>query len=181
MKKEIYYLLILSLVLLFIYFVGGFVIIFTTLLVIFDKCFFGRIKVIPGIEFTSLATLLVVLKYGWATGTLFVIIILLIVPIIINIFIGEKFILNKDFTLMSIGFGNIVDIFCVFIIYLLRGFDIFWIMLVMLVFKHTLNNLAGKLNSARFMVDYIGITVGFLFNLSIIYFFHSFWLYLLAI
>jgi hypothetical protein len=181
MKEGIYYLLILAISLLFIYFVGGFVIIFASLIVIFEKCIFGRINVIPGIEFTSLATLLVVLKYGWAIGIIFVIILPLIIPTFINLFIGEKFVLNKDFVLMTIGFGNIVDIFCVFIIYLLRGFDILGIMLVMLIFKHVLNNLAGRLKITNFVPDYIGITVGFLFNLSVIYFFHSFLLQLLLV
>ncbi|MCD6274942.1 MAG: hypothetical protein J7J15_02875 [Candidatus Aenigmarchaeota archaeon] len=181
MKVEIYYLLILSLSILFIYFVRGPVIIFASLMVIFEKCFFSRINVIPGIEFTSLATLLVVLKYGVTTGILFVIFLPLIIPTIINNFIGEKFVLNKDFVMMTIGFGNLVDILCVFIIYFLRNFDIFWIMLIILISKHTLNNLAGKLKETNFVMDYIEIAVGFLFNLFIVYFFHSFWLSLLAV
>ena len=181
MKVEIYYLLILSLSILFIYFVGGPVIIFASLIVIFEKCFFGRVNIIPGIEFTTLATLLVVLKYGLVTGILFVIFLPLIIPTIINSFIGEKFVLSKDFVMMTIGFGNLVDFLCVFIIYFLRGFDIVLIMLIILIFKHIMNNLAGRLKTPNFILDYFEITINFLFNLSIIYFFHSFWMQLLLI
>ncbi len=181
MEEKLLYSLILIISVLFIYFVGGPIIIFASLIVIFEKCVFGRVNIVPGIEFTTLATILVVLGYGWVTGILFCIFVPMVIPTIINGLIGEKGVVNPDFVILGVGFGNIIDVFCVLIIYLVRELDIFWIMLIILIFKHTMNNLAGKLKEVNFVLNYIEITVGFLFNLSIIYFFHSFWLYLLAI
>jgi len=165
--------------LIFIYLIGGFVIIFATFLVLFEKCLFGRIAIIPGVEFTTLATILVAIKYEPITAILFCVFVGIILPSAINSLIGEKGIANPGFQIFSIGFGNIVDVICVLAIYLLRGLDIMWVMLIVLIIKHTLNSLSGKLKELNFVLDYFGIFMNILFNLSLIFFFHSFWLSLL--
>ncbi len=179
MKSYLMYFSLLAITLIFIYLIGGFVIIFATVLVLFEKCLFGRIAIIPGIEFITLATILVAMKYEPIIGILFCVFVGILIPSAINVLIGDKGIANPGFQLFSIGFGNIVDIVCVLVIYLLRGFDILWIMLIVLIIKHTLNNLSGKLKELNFILDYFGIFMNILFNLSIIFFFHSFWLSLL--
>ncbi len=179
MKSYLKYFSLLVAILIIIYLIGGFVIIFATLLVLFEKCLYGRISFIPGIEFVTLSTILVVMVYGPVIGVLFSICITLILPMIINNMVGEKWVANKDFSIFSIGFGNIVDIICVFIIHYLRGFDIFWIMVALMLFKHTIGNLEGKFKETNFVVDYLGLIISVSFNLGIIFFFHSFWLSLL--
>jgi hypothetical protein len=179
-KKYLPHLLILALSVLLIIFLEGFVIIFASLIVLFEKCIFGRINFIPGIEFTTLATILVTLKYGLIVGILFVIIIPLVIPTIINMILGERWLINPGFQFLGISFGNIVDIICVIIIFYLSSLDIIWIMLVVLIFKHTMNTLVEKLKGVTFSWSQVGIPISFLFNLSIIYFFHSFWVSLIV-
>jgi len=163
---------------LLIYFIGGLVIIIASVIVIFEKCFFGRINIIPGIEFTTLSILLVTLKYGLLGGILFSLAIPLIASAI-NLTIGEKWIINSGFQYFGFGFGNIVDILSVVIIYFIQILDIFWIILIVLLFKHVINNLVGKLKEVNFVPNYLGIFTSFLFNLSLIYFLHSFWIQLI--
>ncbi len=179
MKSYLMYFSLLVVILIIISLIGGFVIVLATFLVLFEKCLFGRIAIIPGVEFITLSTILVVLAYGPAIGVLFSICITMILPAIINNMIGEKWVTNKDFSILGIGFGNVIDILCVFIIHFLRGFDIFWIMVVMMLVKHTTGNIIGKLNETNFIVDYLGLVISVSFNLGMVFFFHSFWLSLL--
>ncbi len=178
MRGEIYYLLILSLSLLFIYFIGGFVIIFASLLVIFDRCFFGRIKIFHGIEFSAISLLLVAVKYDLIISILFCILVLHILPAIINLFLGDRGITNKEFKLVRSIFGLIIAIAEATIIYYLKSLDILFIMFIILTFGHSLYILRGKITQTNYVLDYLGITVNFLFNLSLVYFFKSFWLLL---
>ncbi len=170
---------VLAITSIFIYLIGGFVIIFAAALILFEKCLYGRIAVIPGVEFTTLATILVAMEYEPITAILFCVFVGIILPSAINSLIGEKGIMSPGFQLFSIGFGNIVDVICVLAIYLLRGLDIMWIMLIVLIIKHTLNNLAGKLKELNFIPDYFGMFMNILFNLAFVFFLHSFWLSLL--
>lgn len=172
--------IVLGIFLLVFYFFGGFVFIFASLIVLFEKTIFGRINFIPGIEFTTLATLLVTLKYGLIIGLLFVIFIPLALPLIINFILEEKWVVNPNFQFLSIGLGNIVDIVSVILIFYLRSLDIIWITLIVLIFKHSTNLIADKLRGVTFSLNEIGVPIGFLFNLSIIYFLHPFWMYLLS-
>ena len=180
MKSYQIYIIILGIFSLVFYFFGGFVFIFASSIVLFEKTIFGRINFIPGIEFTTLATLLVTLKYGLAIGLLFVILIPLVLPSIINFILGERMVVNPNFQLFSIGFGNIIDLMSVVLIFSLRSLDIIWITLIVLVFKHGANLVADRLKGVVFSLNQIGIPVGFLFNLSVIYFLHPLWISLLA-
>lgn len=180
MNKYFIYLLTLILSILFIYFVGGFVIIFATLLVIFDRCFFGRIKIFHGIECSTIALLLVAIKYDLIVSILFCIFVLYILPGIINLFLGDRWITNKEFKLVRSVFGLIITIIEVTIIYYLKSLDILFIMLIILAFGHSTYILKGKITQTNYVLDYIGITINFLFNLSLVYFFKSFWLLLLV-
>ena len=179
MKSYLMYFSLLMVILIIISLIGGFVIVLASFLVLFEKCLFGRIAIIQGIEFTTLSTILVVLAYGPVIGVLFSICISMILPAIINNMIGEKWVANKDFSVFSIGFGNVVDILCVFVIHFLRGLDIFWIMVALMLLKHTTGNIMGKFKETNFIVDYIGLIISVLFNLGVVFFFHSFWLSLL--
>jgi len=159
---------------------GGFVIVFASVLVLFEKCFFGRISIIPGIEFTTLATILVTMKYGMLVGILFVIFIPLVVPTIINAIIGERGVINPNFQFIGIGFGNFLDILCVIVISLLSKMDIIWVMLIILLLKHGANFVVERIKGVTFSFSSIGIPINVLFNLSLVYFFHSFWMGLIV-
>ena len=180
MSKPIIYFLILSLSIIFIYLIRGYVIIFASLLVIFDRCILGRVKIIHGIEFTTISILLVAIKYDLITSILFCIFILYILPATINFFLGDRWITNKEFKLVRSVFGLIINIFSVLIVILLKNLDLILIMFVVLLFGHTAYLLKGKLTQSNYIIDYFGILINFLFNLSIVYFFHPFWLSLLT-
>jgi hypothetical protein len=179
-NKYFTYLIAILAISLFTILLGDFVIILALALVLFEKCFLGRIAIIPGIEFTTLSIILVTLKYGIFVGILFVIFVPLVIPTIINMLIGEKGVVNPNFQFIGIGFGNILDLLCVIIVSLLKWLDIIWIMLILLLFKHSANTVADRLKGVTFSMSNVGIPINFLFNLSLIYFFHSFWIGLLA-
>ncbi|MCK4429121.1 MAG: hypothetical protein KAU95_02000 [Candidatus Aenigmarchaeota archaeon] len=180
MKDKLIYSLILIIAVLFVYFIGGPVIIFASLFVIFDKCVFSRVNVIPGPESVTFTTVLVTLAYGWEIGLLFCFFVPMLIPMLINNFIGEKGVINKDFTLAGFGIGNIIDLVCVLIVYSLRILDIFWIMLIIIVFKHATNSIASALKTVNYVPDYFGIILNSLFNLSLVFLFHSFWLQMIV-
>jgi hypothetical protein len=180
MNRYFFYLLALALSVLFIYFVGGFVIIFASLLVIFDRCFFGRVKIFHGVEFSTISILLVAVKYDLIISVLFCILVLYILPSIINLFLGDKGITNKEFKLVRSLFGLIESIISVLIIFYLRNLDLFLIIFIILIFGHIAYILKGKATQTNYVLDYIGISLNFIFNLALIYFFKSFWLWVLA-
>ncbi len=180
MNKYFIYSLIFVLSVLFIYFAGDFVIIFASLLVIFDRCLFGRVKIIHGIEFASLSIILVAMKYDLMVSILFCVLVLHILPVVINTLIGDRWIINKEFKLVRSGFGAIISLVSIIIAFYLRSLDLFLIMFVVLLFGHAMHILKGKITQTNYILDYIGIGLNFLFNLSIVYFFHSFWLWLLV-
>ena len=177
-KSLIYFLIPVSF--LFIYFAEGQVIIFASLMVIFDRCFFSRVKIFHGIEFSTIAVFLVALKYNLVISISFCIFILFVLTTAINIFLGDKWVINKEFKLIRGVFGFSLTILEVIIINYFKHIDIFLLMLIILIFGHSLYILKGKLTQTNYVLDYVGIITNILFNLFLVYFFRSFWLLLLT-
>lgn len=180
MNKYLIYFLVLTLSVLFVYFANGFVIIFASLLIIFDRCLFGRVKIIHGIEFTNLSIVLIAIKYDLTVSVLFCVLVLHILPAVINSFIGDRWIINKEFKQVRSSFGAVISFISVLIVFYLRSLDLFLIMFIVLLFRHVAYILKGKITQTNYVLDYLEITINFLFNLSLVYFFYSFWLLLLA-
>jgi len=179
MNKYHIYFLVLSLSVLIAYLLGGSVIILATALILFDRCLFGRVKIIHGIEFTTISLMMVSIKYDLFISILFCIFILYVFPTIINFSLGDRLITNKNFKVVRIGFGLIIHLLSVIIIFYLKNMDIFLLMSIMLLFGHTLYTLKGKVTQNNFILDSSGIIINIIFNLSLVFFFHSFWLSLL--
>ncbi len=135
------------------------------MLVLIEKCIIGRLNptTIGGIEFTTISTILVTLKYGLLPGIYFCIF-LLIAPGIVNAILGDRWVYNPSFNPSSIGPGNPRDFIAVLLIYFLSGLglSLVWIMLIVLAFK----------NFAKYEgfgeMDLISIPVNFIFNLILL-------------
>ncbi len=179
MNKYYLYFLVLSLSILIACLLGGSVFVLATGLILFDRCLFGRVKIIHGIEFTTISLMMVSIKYDLFVSIPFCIFVLYVFPAIINLSLGERLITNKEFMMVRIGFGLIVHLLSVFIIFYLKTIDVFLLMGIMLLFGHTLYTLKGKMTQNNFILDSPGIIINIIFNLSLAFFFHSFWLSLL--
>ncbi|OYT41562.1 MAG: hypothetical protein B6U78_02835 [Candidatus Aenigmarchaeota archaeon ex4484_224] len=147
-------------------------ILFVYSLLFIEKCFIGRINPLGGIEFTTLGTILITLKYGISGGILFIISVIFL-PAIVNSIIGSKLILNPDFNPFSIGPGNVRDFISVFLVYIFSFLDILWISLIVSIFK----------NFAKFEGFFespiTSIPINIAFNLAIFYYLHDFLLSLI--
>ena len=141
-------------------------------IIMFDKCFFARINVIGGIEFVTISVMIVTLKYGLITGFVFCTFIA-VLPGIVNTIIGYRWVASPSFKSFSFSIGNIRDYLSVVIIDLLKNTNLYIIMLALLLFKNFF-----KPEGIQPM-DYITIPINFLFNLSIVFFFYDFWIYLI--
>ncbi len=137
------------------------------LLVLLDKCFLARVRIVGIPEFTTLATLLITLKYG-LIGGFFLSTFMIFAPGLINVLIGEKWVVSPDFKPISFDFGNIKDFICVVIIHYLRNFDLLVIMLVVTLFK-TLVKIEGFKPTDTFSIP---LTIGF--NLILVYLLRDF-------
>ncbi|OYT43673.1 MAG: hypothetical protein B6U88_00225 [Candidatus Aenigmarchaeota archaeon ex4484_56] len=157
-----------------------FVLFFCIILVLFEKCIIGRINVIPGVEFTTICTILVTLAYGWQVGVIFCIFFVTFLPLIINFYIGEKIPTVRQ-EIFSISFANFVDIFSVLMIHYLKNLELIYIVTIILIFKHLINNLKGKISDTNFVPDYAGIFLNLLFNLLLVFLLYPLWLYVLSL
>ncbi|MCK4429122.1 MAG: hypothetical protein KAU95_02005 [Candidatus Aenigmarchaeota archaeon] len=171
-RKDFFCVLILFLSVLLVYLVGGMVIVFASLIVIFDRCLFGRVKIISGIEFSTLAVVMVAMKYDLVVSVLFCALVVHILPAAINMIIGEKFIINKAFKMVRLGFGAIVTFTSVLVIYFLKELDILIVVFIVLVFAHILYTVKGKIMQTNYVLNCPGIIVNFLFNIALVLFFY---------
>ncbi len=174
MNKYHIYFLVLSLSLLIAFLFGGSVFVLATGLILFDRCLFGRVKVIHGIEFTAISVMMVALRYDFMVSVFFCVFIMFLLPAGINIFLGARFITNKEFKLVRGFFGMIVNIISAAIITYLRNMDPFLIMFFVLLFAHSLYYFKGKFTQNNYILDYFGIALNLIFNLGLVFLFHSF-------
>ncbi len=180
MNKYRLYFLVLSLSLLMVFLSGGSVFILATSLILFDRCLFGRVKIIHGIEFTAISIMMVALRYDFFVSVFFCVFIMFLLPAGINTFLGTRFITNKEFKIVRGLFGVIVNILSAAIIGYLRNLDPLLIMFFVLLFAHSLYTLRGKFTQSNYILDYLGISMDLIFNLGLVFFFHSFLLSIVA-
>ncbi len=174
MNKYHLYFLVLSLSLLIAFLFGGSVFVLATGLILFDRCLFGRVKIIHGIEFTAISVMMVALRYDFLVSVFFCVFIMFLLPAGINTFLGARFITNKEFKVVRGFFGVIVNILSAVIISYLRNLDPLLIMLFVLLFAHSLYTIKGRFTQNNYIIDYLGITLNMIFNLGLVFFFHSF-------
>lgn len=163
------YLIASALFIIIVFLMDAWMLIFAITLVIFDRCLFGRIKVIRGIEFTTLALIIVALKYDLVLSIPFAIIVPTVLPTIINSFIGDKFIINRAFKMTKGGFGVIANILTIFLVGFLTGLNLIIIAAIVLAFRHILYYLKIKVTEASPYFDELGIVINIIFNLLIAY------------
>ncbi|RLJ00263.1 MAG: hypothetical protein DRP06_02255 [Candidatus Aenigmatarchaeota archaeon] len=181
MNKYHIYFLVLSLSLLSAFLFEGSVFILATCLILFDRCLLGRVKIIHGVEFTAISIMLVALRYDFMVSVFFCVFIMFLLPAGINTFLGARFVTNKDFKIVRGFFGVFVNILSAALISYLGNLDPLLIMFFVLLFAHFLYTLKGKFTQNNYILDYFGIILNMIFNLSLVFFFHSFLLSIVVI
>ena len=174
MNKYYLYLLVLSLSLLIVFLLEGSVFLLATGLILFDRCLFGRVKIIHGIEFTAISVMLVALRYDFMVSVFFCVFIMFILPAGINLVLGARYITNKEFKIVRGFFGVFVNLISAAIISYFRNLDPLLIMFFILLFAHSLYYLKGKFTQNNYIIDYLGITLNLIFNMGLVFLFHSF-------
>ena len=167
MKFKPICLIFISLLLLFSMLVVDKLVLIICLLILFEKCLLARINPIGGIEFTTLATVLITLKFG-VLGGIYLCLFIIVVPFFINVIMGERFIINPSFNPGFFGPGNIRDFISVFIVHLLKDLNPVLITLVVVIFK----NIARFEGFGESMI--ISTPLNVVFNLFLINIFQSF-------
>lgn len=172
-KDLMYFLLLLFPALIYLFYFHSLILFLACCLVLFEKVIFGRINLLPigGIEFTSISIFLVTLKHGLVGGLFFVFFFVLSLPILINLLLEDRWVINPRFNPVSFGIGNLVDFACVVLISILRflKLDLFWSMLIFLLFKHGLNQKLSP--SSKFLIEF---PINLIFNLALIYYLKPF-------
>ena len=150
---------------------------FAVFLILLEKFFLSMLS-FPGLEFTTLATLLFGMKYGvyLAVALAFLVPGILVSIIKFTMFWEECVGLAEP--PINIGFGNVLDMVSAFIAASLKGYDLLLVMLVILVTKHALNFLKNKLTKIE-SFDVAAVVVSSTLNLLLIILFHEFWVWLI--
>jgi hypothetical protein len=142
-------------------------------LVLFEKCILCLFP-IPGIEFTSLATILYGIKYDILTGVFLAVAVPGVLASLYKYLLWQEF-KRPDEAPVNIGFGNFVDSCVVLLASLLKNMELLYIVLACLVFKHTVNFVKGKYSGS---VDVIGPLMSTFLNVTIVLLFGKYLLIL---